>query len=80
MIQYFVKDLEQVSKYVNEKDQTVSVFGFSNDELIKFIDTINNRGVDRVVPIGTSLEFEHIWDGNDLFETMSRNISISSNI
>ena len=80
VIQYFVKDLEQVSKYVNEKDQTVSVFGFSNDELIKFIDTINNRGVDRVVPIGTSLEFEHIWDGNDLFETMSRNISISSNI
>ncbi len=80
VIEYYLEDLNEIGEFINSKDQTISVFGFSNEEIFKFIDTINNRGVDRIVPIGASLEFDHVWDGQDLFNSMSRIITISSNI
>ena len=80
VIEYYLEDLNEIGEFIKSKDQTISVFGFSNEEIFQFIDTINNRGVDRIVPIGASLEFDHVWDGQDLFNSMSRIITISSNI
>ena len=80
VIEYYLEDLNEIGEFIKSKDQTISVFGFSNEEIFQFIDTINNRGVDRIVPIGASLEFDNVWDGQDLFNSMSRIITISSNI
>lgn len=34
------------------------------------------KGVDRIVPIGKTMDFEFIWDGYDLIRTMTRSIRI----
>jgi len=37
---------------------------------------LTNRGIDRIVPIGHSLDFNAIWDGYDLVEQFSRKVTI----
>lgn len=37
------------------------------------------RGVDRVVPIGKTMDFDFIWDGYNLYERMTRIIKIEEN-
>ena len=32
------------------------------------------RGVDRIVPIGRTMDFSLMWDGYDLIRSMSRRI------
>ena len=34
------------------------------------------RAVDRIVPLGTSLNFNVVWDGSDLLQTFSREIDL----
>lgn len=58
----------------NTSCQTVGYFGDINilDELIDE----GIKGVDRVVPIGKTMDFEMIWDGYDLTERLTRLIAI----
>ena len=34
------------------------------------------RGVDRIVPIGKTMDFDLIWDGYNLYERLTRTISL----
>ena len=34
------------------------------------------NGIDRIVPIGRSLEMNYIWDGINFFDTLTRIIDI----
>lgn len=34
------------------------------------------HGVDRVVPMGKSMDFNLVWDGYDLIRSLSRKISV----
>lgn len=61
---------------LNDKDQTLSYFGFSKDQLIDFAHGLQNRSLDRIVPIGQALDFEGIWDGYDLLRHFTREIVI----
>ena len=76
-IQFFLLKLTDIIKYIRPEDQTLSVYGFSENEISALLSSLINRGIDRVVPIGQALEFNNIWDGVDLLETMSRKIDIS---
>jgi hypothetical protein len=58
------------------RDQTLTWFGFDQSELRAFAIALNGRGVDRLVPIGQALNFEHRWDGYDLFLELTRRIVI----
>jgi hypothetical protein len=78
IIQYKLEAIEELTKHIKDKDQTISIFGFKREDILKLILNIPNRGIDRIVPIGSSLEFDHIWDGNNLFDLMSRKISLPS--
>jgi hypothetical protein len=51
-------------------------FGFSEEELKDFIKNSNLRGIDRIVPIGKSLDFSIIWDGFNLIESLSRSVQV----
>ena len=51
--------------------------GIHKDDLISFFKTNKPLGVDRVVPIGTTLDFSLNWDGYDLINQMSRIIQIN---
>lgn len=77
LIEYELLSLTDLSDHIYAQDQTLSTFGFSKDEIRIFAKHLSNRGIDRIVPIGESLDFGHIWDGNDLIDSMSRKIDVS---
>jgi hypothetical protein len=57
---------------MTRQDQTVSHFGIAPAELRAFAETLAGRGVDRIVPFGSALTFDAIWDGYDLPREFTR--------
>ncbi len=73
--EYECKDILELREICNDsKCQTIAYIG--NPEM--FIPLIKSgiRGVDRIVPVGQTMSFELIWDGYNLFERMTRTISL----
>lgn len=73
-----VDSLSDLVPIVLRKDQTVSQFGFSREELTEFVTELAGRGVDRVVPFGSALTFSAIWDGYDLLTEFSRLVTVQA--
>ncbi len=67
-----LESLADLAEIVERRDQTVSHFGFTGDELVTFAEHVGGRGVDRMVPIGAALTFSSIWDGYDLLREFTR--------
>lgn len=67
-----IPTLDTLWKYVDPKDQTLTTFGFSKEEIHKFAEGLKKRGIDRIVPIGKALAFDYIWDGYNLLEELTR--------
>lgn len=65
--------LPQLSRRV----QTLSVFGFTTQELMQFARAANGRGIDRIVPIGHALDFDAVWDGKDLIAESLRLVTVA---
>jgi|TARA_B110001450_G_C17667414_1_gene500248 hypothetical protein len=78
LIQYFISSIAKLAEQIHSRDQTLSTFGFDRNEIYSLIESLGNRGLDRIVPIGQALDFSHIWDGTDLLESMSRKIDVSN--
>lgn len=76
-LQTSVNSLNDISETLSRSVQTVTHFGFSTEDLTQWVMTGIN-GVDRIVPIGQGLNFDYIWDGVNLFESLSRIISIKN--
>jgi hypothetical protein len=74
--EYHADSLEEVAIIVNRKYQTLAYFGFSKDELTNFIIHSKPSGIDRMVPIGKTMDFSIIWDGYNLIDSLSRKIEI----
>ncbi len=55
--------------------QTIGFLG-EKDMLMPLLES-GVRGVDRVVPIGATMDFDLIWDGYDLYERFTRTISMT---
>lgn len=68
--------LEKILPLFSKKVQTLSYFGIEKREFINFVEENNFYGVDRIVPLGKSMDFSHIWDGFNLLESLTRNIQI----
>ncbi len=68
--------LEDLAPHLRRRDQTLTVFGFSRDTLVATVRHVNGRGVDRVVPIGQALAFDHVWDGYDLLQQFTRRVAV----
>lgn len=75
-LEYEAESLDQVASLLADKDQTLTYYGFSKDELIQFVSNIQNRAIDRIVPIGEALNFSKVWDGVDLLVSFTREIDI----
>ena len=71
----FINDLSEISKIVNRKYQTLGYFGINKKSIISFFKNSNLSGIDRVVPLGRTMDFSLTWDGYNLIETLSRSIS-----
>ena len=74
--QYLSSDLRVLPKIITEKYQTLSYYGFSSDFFKKFILENQIKGIDRIVPLGRSMEMSYLWDGYNLLRALTRIIDI----
>ena len=69
-------DLDVLAQIVNQRFQTLSYIGVEPSVLARFVCESRMTGVDRIVPVGRTLDFTLHWDGYDLINTFSRTISV----
>ena len=69
-------ELEELACLLTEKDQTLAYFGFEATQLKKLALSLPTRAIDRIVPVGTALNFNTVWDGNNLLQCFSREIDL----
>lgn len=68
--------LEELVPLLTERDQTLSYFGFARSQLKELALSLPVRAIDRIVPIGTALNFSTIWDGGNLLQSFSRQVDL----
>jgi hypothetical protein len=75
--EYDVRELAELVPIVSTKYQTLTYFGLEKQIILDWI--LQNRlaGIDRVVPIGKALDFDVVWDGVDIVQSLSRVIEVS---
>jgi len=71
-----IDSLEELTRIVGRRYQTLSHFGFSRESLNALVAALAGRGVDRMVPIGDALTFNRFWDGYDLFLSFTRYVYV----
>ena len=74
--EYDCSDLMELRTFCDDTHcQTLGYIGQSEkfDELLRS----GIRGVDRIVPIGHTMDFDLVWDGYNLLDSMTRKITIS---
>jgi len=74
--EYDASSLDEIAGIINNKYQTLSYYGFSEEELKNFFLKNAPSGIDRIVPIGHTMDFSLIWDGYNLIKTLSRSCEI----
>ena len=74
--EFKIHHIDQLNSIIKRNYQTLSYFGIEKNELISFFNKKTPLGIDRVVPIGKTLDFSLNWDGYDLIKQMSRVIEI----
>lgn len=73
-----LESLLELTAFLGRRDQTLTWFGFTSDELHALVRSLNGRAIDRIVPIGQALQFHRFWDGNDLLQEFCRCVYIES--
>jgi len=68
--------LADVAAIATRKLQTITHFGFDEDQLTSLARAIAGRGGYRIVPIGQALNFAPTWDGVPLLSHMTRRVSV----
>ncbi len=71
------EELDDLASLLSEKDQTISYFGLQPKDLRRLVHSLPMRAIDRIVPIGTALDFSAVWDGNNLLQSFSREIDLN---
>jgi hypothetical protein len=71
-----ISELKLLPPLLTARDQTLSYFGFRQEDFRELSLSLPTRAVDRIVPIGSALNFGVVWDGNDLLQSFSREIDL----
>lgn len=69
-----ISSFGDILPHLDERVQTLAYFGEEGmgADLAKQIVCSRTKGIDRVVPIGSAMDIDMIWDGFDLANTLSR--------
>lgn len=70
--EYAAESMDELVPLMNKPCQTVAYYGVEPHSIQKFVITHGLRGVDRVVPVGKTMDLTFKWDGFDMIEQMSR--------
>ncbi len=76
LFQVRADNLLDLVPHLHRRDQTLSYFGFSEDQLRALGLTLGGAAIDRMVPLGRALEFHRYWDGYDLVREFTRAVWI----
>jgi hypothetical protein len=74
--EYHASSIIELSKIINRRYQTLAYYGFPKRDLKEFIKQLKPFGIDRMVPIGRTMDFSLVWDGYSLIDSLSRTIEI----
>jgi hypothetical protein len=72
-----LETLAALARKVEKRDQTLTVWGFTPQETEGLVRLSGGDGFDRVVPVGQALSFDPVWDGHNLFDTLTRLIQVT---
>lgn len=73
--EYELRDLDDLAPLVNSKIQTCAVFGIDRQEVVELILKQHLVGIDRIVPIGATLDMDLVWDGYNIIHALSRQLA-----
>lgn len=68
--------LASIDRWVVRKDQTLTHFGLSRQELLGLAERLGGRGIDRIVPVGQAMQLGRFWDGYDLGAELVRAVHV----
>jgi hypothetical protein len=74
--EFILEDLQELFPIISHRYQTLSYAGLEKNTLHEVVRSSGVLGIDRIVPIGRTLEFSLQWDGYDLIRTLSRVIKV----
>lgn len=74
-LEYAAETLDDLIPVVKRKYQTLSYLGVEPAALRQFVADNGLPGIDRIAPLGHTMDFDLIWDGYDLIRTLSRRIA-----
>lgn len=68
--EYHADKLDEICTVCTNECQTIAYFGIERDDILQI--TSMCKGVDRVVPIGNTMNFTLVWDGFDFIDSLSK--------
>lgn len=73
--QAHLPDLKALTTLLDRRSQTISSFGMSAQAWSEWV-LSEAAWIDRIVPLGQALQFDTIWDGQDLLRDFTRLVTI----
>jgi len=70
-------NLKKIKYYITQKFQTLAYLGMNKKKLIDFVTKNSLRGIDRIVPIGSSHNIGFTWDGYNIDKQLTRVIEVN---
>ncbi len=67
-----LNSLEEIIERAGKKVQTCAVYGIETSEIADCVCSMHAKGIDRIVPIGGTLDIGVFWDGYDVISELSR--------
>ncbi len=74
--EYDLHSLDELCEIVDEKYQTLTYFGIDPEKARELVIEKRLLGIDRIVPVGSAMDIDIIWDGYDLITMLSRKIDV----
>jgi len=73
-LEYEAGSLDEILPICGRRCQTLAALGLSAETLRDFLDRHRPPGIDRVTPLGRTLDFTLQWDGHDLIYALTRRL------
>ena len=70
--EYDIEDYGIIADCITNKVQTCVYYGVEKNEIQRMVQDNCLMGIDRIVPVGSSLDIGVIWDGYDIVGQLSR--------
>ena len=70
------EDFTGLKKIISSHCQTICTYGVDRNALGGYIAENGLKGGDRIVPVGSALEFSLTWDGINIINAMSRKVEV----